>query len=299
MDASGKGLYFSRMTAPAPIPVFALFGETAAFPDVVHCERFRDRARRHDWVITPHRHDQMAQVFYMERGTAKVRLDGETGCMEDGGFLYVPPQVVHGFAFARGTEGLVLSFPMPVLGAAQPDDAELRARLGRVMRGRATPELARLFVQFAGRYADTGTFRTQALVALSHLLLATLCEVASDDGRAAASGNRRRMQEFDALLARHLAEGWRPRDYASALGITPGHLARICREVTGENPTRHIEAAVMREACRLLAFTQMPVAEVGYALGFGDPAYFSRRFRAAMGENPSNYRARFFAQGAV
>lgn len=51
--------------------------------------------------------------------------------------------------------------------------------------------------------------------------------------------------------------------------------------------------ARLTEARRLLAFTLLPVAEIGYRLGFPDPAYFSRRFRAATGESPSVYRARF------
>jgi hypothetical protein len=39
----------------------------------------------------------------------------------------------------------------------------------------------------------------------------------------------------------------------------------------------------------------MPVAEIGYALGFDDPAYFSRAFRRQMGETPSACRRRLAA----
>ena len=56
--------------------------------------------------------------------------------------------------------------------------------------------------------------------------------------------------------------------------------------------TAFLETAAMTEACRLIAFTRLPVAEVGYRLGYTDPPYFSRRFRARMGESPSAYRAR-------
>lgn len=101
------------------------------------------------------------------------------------------------------------------------------------------------------------------------------------------------MDDFGQLIARHMAEGWGVADYASALSVTAGHLNRICRAATGTSAGRHIEIAVMTEASRLLAFTQLPVTEVGYRLGFDDPSYFSRRFRALRGEAPSDYRRRF------
>ena len=65
------------MTLTKRIPDFNLFGETSAFPDVVHCERIVDRARLHDWTIAPHRHREMVQVFYMHRGEARARIDGQ------------------------------------------------------------------------------------------------------------------------------------------------------------------------------------------------------------------------------
>lgn len=277
------------------IPVFNLFGETGAFPDVVHCERIWDRARLHDWLIAPHRHREMAQMFLMRQGVAQVRLDGRESRLEDGEFLFVPAQVVHGFAFRQGSEGLVLSFPLNVVSGAGP--AALQAQLARAFIGRADGPAAGLADRLAEVFAATGAFRGQILVALAHALLASLAEIGL---RADAAGDtlvRRRMAEFDRLLARHLQEGWQAgwgaSAFASALSITPGHLNRICRMATGEGAARHIETARMTEASRLLAFTRLPVAEIGYRLGYADPAYFSRRFRSARGDTPSEYRARF------
>ncbi|WP_207101751.1 helix-turn-helix transcriptional regulator, partial [Paracoccus shandongensis] len=62
---------------------------------------------------------------------------------------------------------------------------------------------------------------------------------------------------------------------------------------TGQGATRHIETVLMTEARRLLAFTRLPIAEIGHRLGFDDPPYFSRRFRVATGQSPSEYRGRF------
>lgn len=292
MDCTVIGWYYSGMTDAHSIPLFNLFGETTAFPDVVHCERVLDRAGLHDWIIAPHRHSQMSQVFYIENGSAHVMLDDSEERLESGRYLYVPPQIVHGFEFTRGTEGIVLSFPSPVVSRLGPKAAALTSWLSASQQGVVTADVAQLIAALAATYTSTGTFRAQRLVALAHFLLATLAE---DDLADTAFENPqagRQIQRLDALIAQHLTGGWASRDYAAALHITTGHLNRIVRMATGHSLTAHLETATMTEACRLIAFTRLPMAEIGYRIGFSDPSYFSRRFRLRMGEAPSEYRMR-------
>ncbi|MFT3691006.1 helix-turn-helix domain-containing protein [Paenirhodobacter sp.] len=271
------------MGLASQIPVFNLFGETGAFPDVVHCERIWDRARLHDWRIAPHRHLEMAQVFFMRRGEARVRVDGAATTLGDGDFQFIPARSVHDFLIGQGSEGLVLSFPLAVVSGLPPGP----------FHGAADARAVVLMDQLAETFGGTGAFRAPLLVALAQAVLAAVAEVAARRAEAVEPLALRRMRDFDQLLTLHLAQGWGAAEFASALGITPGHLNRICRAATGTHATRHIETARMTEARRLLAFTQLAVAEIGYRLGFQDPPYFSRRFRAVTGETPSAYRARF------
>lgn len=292
MDRTGIVWYFSGMVSPSQIPAFNLFGETGAFPDIVHCERIRDRARLHDWTIAAHRHHEMAQVFFMRAGTARVRVDGQQLAFENGEIIFIPAGIVHGFAFSQGSEGLVLSFPLTIVRAAA-GEASLARILARPHRVPADRTVVALLDQIAEGFSASGTFRASLLVALSQALFAAIATLAERQAAAADPPERRRMDDFGQLIARHMAEGWGVAEYASALSVTAGHLNRICRNATGTSAGRHIETAVMTEASRLLAFTRLPVAEVGYRLGFADPSYFSRRFRASRGEAPSDYRRRF------
>ncbi|WP_460274295.1 helix-turn-helix domain-containing protein [Celeribacter sp. ULVN23_4] len=290
MDALGNEWYFSGMSEIGNIPVFNLFGETSVFPDVIHCERIFDRARLHGWKISPHRHHHMAQVFHIEQGHARVTLDGHDTTLEQGEFLYVPPQIVHGFAFDKGTEGFVLSLPSPVVQRLGPKTAALTAWLTAVHHGRLPDTGRRLLAEIAEFHESSGTFRAQRLVALSHALLITLAE--DTEQPPSAQDPNQQMQRLDALISEHLADGWSATDYADALHMTAGHLNRIVRTQSGMTLTAYLETAVMTEACRHLAFTRLAVAEVGYRLGYTDPPYFSRRFRLRMGETPSQYRSR-------
>ncbi|WP_161905854.1 helix-turn-helix domain-containing protein [Paracoccus sp. MKU1] len=275
------------------IPVFTLFGETSAFPDVVHCERIWDRARLHDWEISAHRHREMVQVFLMRQGQAQAQIDGQGRRVEDGEFLFVPARSVHGFKFRQGSEGLVLSIPLTVAAAVSAGSDELALRLSRPFSSRADARVMWLGQQIHAAFGETGAFRAALLASLAQALLAAIAGIAARQGDAIASLAQRRMLVLDRLIAQHLGEGWGMADYASALSITPGHLNRICRAATGESASRHIEKAVMTEASRLLAFTRLSVAEIGYRLGFSDPSYFSRRFRVMTGQSPTAYRDRF------
>lgn len=294
MDGIGIVWYLSGMALSSQIPVFNLFGETSAFPDIIHCESIWDRARLHDWTISPHRHHEMAQVFFMRRGTGTVRIDGRQQVFNDGDFIFIPAGIVHGFAFAQGSDGLVLSFPSNVVRATAGEPA-LTRQLAHPFAGRTNAAAVALLDRIAEAFPQSGTFRASLLIALAQALFATIAAISERSAQKTEPLDQRRMSLLDQIIATHLSDGWGVSDYASALSITAGHLNRICRAATGENASRHIETAVMTEANRLLAFTQLSVAEIGYRLGFSDPSYFSRRFRALRGQSPSDYRKTFAA----
>ena len=84
-------------------------------------------------------------------------------------------------------------------------------------------------------------------------------------------------------------------DCAKALAVSPTHLSRVLRTATGQPASRLIEARLMREARRQLAYTSLPVSTIAYTLGFADPAYFSRVFSRVEGLSPSAFRARLVA----
>ncbi len=275
------------------IPAFALYGEGSGFPDILHCERMSDRASLHDWQIAPHRHPNLHQFFLINSGTARITIDGRTRDLALPVLLSVPAWVVHGFRFAAGVEGFVLTVPLSELPEAFGGDAPLAAALSSWGAAAPDPALAALFDQIMMQRDIADAARAPMLRALA-LQVACLTARALQAGEAAAGVGRyrRHMQSFDGLVREHLRDRWTMRDYAAALSLTPTHLNRVARAVTGLSAARFVESRQFHEACRLLAYTRMGIAEVGYALGFDDPAYFSRAFRRQMGESPSTYRKR-------
>ena len=81
--------------------------------------------------------------------------------------------------------------------------------------------------------------------------------------------------------------------------MTPARLNAACRARLGTTASGLLHDRIVTEAKRCLIYTAMPVAEVGYALGFDDPAYFSRFFSKRTGLPPGRLREKLGATHAL
>lgn len=80
-------------------------------------------------------------------------------------------------------------------------------------------------------------------------------------------------------------------DYASALGYSPRTLSRATIAATGVGAKRFLDQRVVLEAKRLLAHTDLTVAQCAARLGFTQAANFTAFFAVITGESPSRWRA--------
>ncbi len=281
------------MSVQNTIPAFGLYGEQGPFPDVIHFEDFSVRAPINDWRIMPHRHSQMSQLFMVEHGWIDATVDGEKYQVSKSEFLYIPEHCVHGFTFKPGSEGKIFSYPISIVRTISPATDQILTALSKPFVGRVEHPLERVTQLLRETVGGTSLFRAQQVVGLAHSVLANLAETRLAERASEQRTKHARLFALDDLISKHMSDCWTASDFANALSISTGHLSRLCRDATGMGATAYIEQHQMQEACRLLAFTQLPVSEIGYRLGFIDPSYFSKRFRAARGQTPSEYRALF------
>ncbi len=94
------------------------------------------------------------------------------------------------------------------------------------------------------------------------------------------------------VMERDLAHPWTLAELAADAVVERTHLVRLFRRSTGLPPMAYLNRRRAQVAAALLVRTDHPVAQIGARLGWTDPAYFARRFRAVFGLSPSAYRAR-------
>jgi AraC family transcriptional regulator, transcriptional activator of pobA len=203
----------------------------------------------------------------------------------------VPVGHVHGFRFVPDTQGWVLTIAAEILDEALLASEGLRSALSQSAVVRGTPQIRATVKQIFAEHAARIFGRAHVLRALSAAVIGLVARGLNGKSSGNGSADSDLFRRFEALLERHHLERWSVADYANALSVTPTHLNRITRAATGDTASHLILNRLIREARRNLVYTNLPVSTIAYALGFEDPAYFSRVYAAATGLSPRAFRA--------
>jgi AraC family transcriptional activator of pobA len=298
MANSVQYLYISNMESRAtPIQSYSLFGESTHLPDVLHCETIAARSVLHDWELTPHRHSRLHQVLLVQGGGGSTSLDGATQELSAGSLVNVPPGHVHSFRFTQGTSGWVATMADELLDAIFVQVGDVRSDLGRACVVQADASIQLVMQQIWQEFSGRSKARALVLRGLSATLLGWVARAMEDAAQPQADVRESNLvQRLRTLVEEHYLEQWRVADYARALSVSPTHLSRLTRAATGESALRLIEARSMREARRHLAYTNLSIATIAYAMGYADPAYFTRVFTQDAGLSPRAFRAQLSLQ---
>ena len=98
------------------------------------------------------------------------------------------------------------------------------------------------------------------------------------------------VREFNYLVEKHFKEKHSVAEYASLLNKSPKTLSNLFGKMHDRSPLKVIQDRLMLEARRLLRYTEKPISEIGYEIGFNDIQSFSRFFKKNEGRSPSEFR---------
>lgn len=96
--------------------------------------------------------------------------------------------------------------------------------------------------------------------------------------------------KFLTILTLHCKKQHSAKFYAEKLFVTPGHLNKIVKQVTGETVKKIIEVYIVREAENLLDNPELTISEIADELEFSTANGFSLFFKKHNGISPSEYR---------
>lgn len=286
--------------AAQPIPRFALYGEASGTaPELLHIEEVQARSSLYQWEIAPHLHQGLYQVLWVREGSVLATLDEQRLLLPGPVAIVVPPAVVHGFQFAPGTDGRVLTLSARILseGDFQTVGAAFEALFAapRVLDMHTDDVTAQrldaLLRELAAEFALT---TSQPLPTTTWLARALLWRLAQVQGAQTPGGVAHQRQalftRFMALVETHFLEHWSVARYAQRLGLSAPRLNRLVRTASGRTAQALVHDRLTREACRRLLYVAAPATSLALELGFEDPAYFSRFFRRQTGLSPQKWR---------
>jgi len=275
----------ARPAIPLPVPRFFLYGEPLQQVDesFVHVETIAYRSRRYQWQIRAHIHSDLNQLLFIRHGSGTMEADGVAVSFQAPALLLVPATVVHGFRFARGTRGFVVTTAQPLIRALQKREPQLRrvfaaaACLPLAPQAASVPELELLIDRL--RRESVWQAPGNRLAAEGWL------------GCVLVAGLRLLPPQTGAGTGRSVAR------YARELAVQPSRLRTACLGIVGTPPRDMLQERVLLEARRALTYTDLTIAQTAFQLGFSDPGYFSRFFSARTGESPQAFRTRTVRPG--
>jgi AraC family transcriptional activator of pobA len=290
---------------------FALYGEGSApvAPEFLHIEDIPSRSALYDWVIAPHTHQGLFQILMMTDGHAQVRLDGIEAYVASPALVCVPSSCVHAFNFGPGTQGWVVSMANDMFRDPRLSSLDARhfhaASTGYVVPLGDRPEdavrLQWLLCDIAARMAIQHGAIPDVVVSLLAACLGVTegCLETSARGLAGADRKVLLVRGFEAMVDQRFRDHLGVADYAQALSVTPVTLTRACRAVLGRSPGDIIQDRLLLEAMRYLRHTAASAKQISDRLGFADPAYFARFFKARSGLTTRDFRRSSPAENAA
>ncbi len=139
---------------------------------------------------------------------------------------------------------------------------------------------------------STLKFKEQAIGAFLKLLLIecnNLCVILNTHTQGIEAGNSI-LKKFKELVNQNYTHWHSTSEYANELNITPDYLNRTVKSRTGKTAKEYIQSGISIAAKRMLYFSELSSKEIGYQLGFLEPANFSAFFKNCTGKSPSQFR---------
>jgi len=261
--------------------------------DVLDFTELAVRVRRRGLDLGSPLRPDFHHLIHVTAGRIRHTADFQDHLLPAGSWLWIRAGQVHRYtpadlARARGTiviwqPGFTPAEPPFEAGPVLPGPANARA-LALALR-----HLTHTYGDLTGMPLDAHLRTLRLLLDVLLVRLVHSREPAPDpraDARAADTFRR-----FDAALEQDFTRRHLVGDYASALGYSVRTLTRATLAATGSTAKQFIDARILLEARRLLAYSELTAAEIARDLGFTDPGDFGKFFRKHDGRTPLAFRA--------
>lgn len=250
----------------------------------------------------PHRHN-FYEVCFFTRGGGHHEIDFRKFDIREFSIHFISPGQIHHLVGTGENQGYVLAFSTAFLLGENEENAAWLAKLPffNPLQGPQTLKLDQsdyydLLNLIEHIKRDEARMGKSARGIIRYYIKIVLgkCNyffsLDKESGKLIEDPTLKLVGKFKHLVEMHFANLHQVQEYSKKLAITPGHLNRCCKQITGKNASDVILQRIVLEAKRLLLFTGKTSKEIAYSLHFEDPSYFSRIFKKKTGYSPTTFR---------
>ncbi|WP_027395529.1 AraC family transcriptional regulator [Aquimarina latercula] len=251
-------------------------------------------------VDLPHRHD-----FYIIILVSKAKgihiIDFNEFTLKDQQAFFISPGQVHQIKEEKKSYGWVITFSRQFLVKNNIDyrfieDINLFQDYGYTpplpLNEKQLAQLSFYSSEIFETHHSNSKFRLEAIGAFVKLFLIysnNVCDIHPKDPQQLQAGSMI-LKEYKNLVEQRFFQWHKVHQYANALHVTPDHLNRTIKSLIGKTAKEYLQSRIIIAAKRLLSFSDKTTKEIGYNLGFSEPANFSNFFKKCTNITPSNFR---------
>ena len=239
------------------------------------------------WRVEAMRSISEPQLLWFTKGQGRITIAGVTRGYTANNAVFIPAGVMHGFEVGPQVFGTAVFFgkdstiPLP----ATPQILRIR----EVHAQQEVNVILDMILREMNSDSPAHERATRHYLGLLGVWLERQTNKAAPE-QTKPDAAKRLVARYTALLERDFRTGAGVGEFAAALGVTPTHLSRCCRQACGRSAISLLQDRRIFEARRLLAETRLPVGEIGASLGFTSAAYFTRAFQHLTGKSPTEFR---------
>ena len=261
----------------------------------IFLELIETRSKGFDWVIKPHIHAHLYQIFCIESGKITLDSSAQSQPLKTPCILVIPPNTLHGLNYSADVKGNILTISDTVFDDLFPSSASLSFEFETLKYVALIPNSFKkfnllinefneeLFTNKLGKKVMLNSLLQQIFISIHRMIVISTNDIYGDTN-ITLHYYRRFIQLVKTADKKSIP------DFAKELDITAVHLNRICNQICSKSALFIVQEYLMEQAKNYLSHTSLTIAEIAYLLNFEYPNYFARLFKKLNGVSPKEYR---------
>lgn len=272
--------------------------ERTVIHDLFHINRIEDIRKRLQFPILPHR-KTLHDFLFLTHGQSKRSKGLNEYLFSANTFFFLPAyQISTNESMSEDARGFFCHFDAGIIEQVFPHNTILGEcsflQPGGEPLVLVEPaqlrSLFNLLERLEQEYAQPELSNFSVVAVYLMALFTELKQLAQPPVLAKKNAAFRITQSYKNALSHHIYKKQHVTDYADMLSVTPDHLNKCVRTITGKSAQDLLMDMLLLEAKVLLSQTGLSIGDIAHKLSEKTPSDFSRFFKAKTGLTPKQYK---------